>query len=83
MTKYMSNDDWNMVDVFREFGEYCSIKELSYAVEMVVDSTDIKGKNTYKKKMNLVRSILRDLGYKDIPFRSGYYKKENISNEKV
>lgn len=76
MTKYMSDSEWRPEDVIREFGEYCSLDVLRDAMVKVVNSNNRGEKNTYKRKMNLVRTILRKLGYRDIPYRTNYYKKE-------
>jgi len=79
----MRGEDWKLEDVIEEFGKWGSVEELKKAMEIVEDSRDGRGKDTYKKKMNLVRMVLREWGYKDIPFRSGYYKRKDEEKKEI
>lgn len=75
--------DWEVGDVTREFGEYCSIDMLKEGVNIVLKSGVKSNRiNTYNKRMRLLRQALGELGVQDIPMRTNYYKKGGVYNGK-
>ena len=88
----MSAKEWvevkTMKSVVKEFKEYAKIDAIVDCIKFIIDLDEdhklkqyINGKDTYNKRVQLIRQLLRDKGY-SVPFRSGHYIiKEELQDE--